>query len=216
MIVKPSSSALAGKSQGDSLREDTFHRLTTIGSFSTVVVDPPWQTTAGRTLGGYIRNAAGQQPFVVRQNAARQLAYPSLSVAEIAALPIPAAPAAHLYLWTINRYLTDAFAILRGWGFQYSTTLVWAKRPMGGGLGGPFGLATEFVLFGRRGRLSTQARIGRNWFDWKRPYTAAGKPKHSAKPPEFFQMIEHVSPGPYLEMFARQPREGWTVWGDEV
>ena len=184
--------------------------------FSCIVADPPWKVSAGREIGEYVLSADGSQLFGVRNNGARRLAYPSMSIAEIAALKVPAADNAHLYLWTINRYLPDAFQIMKAWGFKYSTALVWAKRPMGGGLGGCYGLATEFCLFGRRGKLPAMSRIQRNWFDWKRPYDERGKPKHSAKPPEFFKMVESVSPGPRLELFARAKREGWAVWGNEV
>jgi N6-adenosine-specific RNA methylase IME4 len=185
-------------------------------AFSCIVADPPWRVSAGREIGKYVRAADGSQPFGVRNNAARKLSYPTMSVEEIARLQVPAANNAHLYLWTVNRYLKEAFDVMSAWGFDYSTTLVWAKRPMGGGLGGCYGLATEFCLFGRRGVLPAQARIGRNWFDWKRPYDERGKPKHSAKPPEFFEMVETISPGPRLEMFARAPRGNWAVWGNEV
>lgn len=172
---------------------------------------------AGRSIGRYER-IDGVQPFGVTDNAARALAYPSMSVEQISALPVGAvaAPEAHLYLWTINRYLRDAFDVMTAWGFTYSTTLVWAKKPMGGGLGGCYGLATEYVLFGRRGTLRASSRVGRNWWEWKRPYDERGKPRHSAKPAQFYEMIETVSPGPYLEMFARSQREGWHVWGNEV
>lgn len=186
-----------------------------MAEFRTIVADPPWKVSAGREIGDYVRAADGSQPFGVRAQKARKLAYPSMTVAQIAALQVPAADNAHLYLWTVNRYLQDAFTVMFAWGFKYSTTLVWAKRPMGGGLGGCYGLATEFCLFGRRGKLAATSRIGRNWFDWKRPYKN-GSPNHSAKPPEFFEMVEAVSPGPRLEMFARSPRDGWSVWGNEV
>lgn len=183
--------------------------------FNVIVADPPWSVSAGRAIGTYeIEN--GVQRFGVKNNQTRALPYLTMSVAEIAALKVPAAENAHLYLWTVNRYLRDAFDIMGEWGFQYSTTLVWAKNPMGGGLGGCYGLATEYCLFGRRGTWPASARIGRNWFNWKRPYDEHGKPKHSAKPPEFFSMVETVSPGARLEMFARSPRVGWAVWGNEV
>jgi N6-adenosine-specific RNA methylase IME4 len=145
--------------------------------------------------------------------------YPTMSVAEIARLDVAtllSENAAHLYLWATNGFLREAFEIARAWGFKYSTALVWAKKPMGGGLGGCYGIATEYVLFCRRGSLAAKSRIGRNWFDWKRPYDSRGKPRHSAKPAEFFDMVERVSPGPYLELFAREPRPGWAVWGNEV
>ncbi len=141
-----------------------------------------------------------------------------MTVEAIAALPVGdiSAPNAHLYLWTINRYLEDAFAVARAWGFQYSTTLVWAKKPMGGGLGGAYGISTEYCLFCRRGKLASNDRVTGTWFGWKRPYDNRGKPKHSAKPPAFMEMVEKVSPGPYVELFARETRTGWDSWGNEV
>lgn len=181
----------------------------------TIVADPPWHVAAGRSIGKYVRAADGSQPFGVTDNAARKLAYPSMSVEQIMALKPAAANDAHLYLWTINAYLQPAYEVARAWGFKPSTMLVWAKRPMGGGLGGCYGLATEYCLFARRGTLKATGRIGRNWFDWKRPYKN-GYPHHSAKPPEFYSMIETISPGPRLELFARAPRDGWDVWGNEV
>jgi N6-adenosine-specific RNA methylase IME4 len=101
-------------------------------------------------------------------------------------------------------------------GLPYSTTLVWAKNLMGGGLGGAYGISTEFCLFCRRGSLKTLRNVGGTWFNWKRPYDERGKPRHSAKPPEFYAMVDQVSPGPFLEMFARDRRLGWDAWGNEV
>lgn len=122
----------------------------------------------------------------------------------------------HLYLWTTNGFIDDAFDIVRAWGFRYSTLLVWAKTPMGGGLGGAYGISTEFCVYARRGRLPATSRVRGTWFNWKRPYDDRGKPMHSAKPPEFFRMVEDVSPGPRLEMFARRERAGWDLWGDQA
>ncbi len=176
--------------------------------YATIVADPPWKVKAG-TL-------RGREGFLDANGASRDLAYPAMSVEEIKAYPAPAADDAHLYLWTINRYLPDAFEVVKAWGFTYSTTLVWCKKTMGGGLGGAYGISTEFVLFCRRGTLPATGRVPRTWFEWKRPYDKRGKPKHSAKPPELQEMVETVSPGPYLEMFAREHRLGWTCIGDEL
>jgi N6-adenosine-specific RNA methylase IME4 len=140
-----------------------------------------------------------------------------MAVEQIAALPVAelADDNAHLYLWTINKYVEAAFTVARAWGFQYSTLLTWAKNPMGGGLGGAYGISTEYVLFCRRGALPSLGRTNTTWFNWKRPYDERGKPKHSAKPPAFQEMVERMSPGPYLELFARSGRAGWDAWGDE-
>lgn len=178
--------------------------------FHTIVADPPWpQKGAGALRGKMGFGDAYTGP-------SKPMPYQTMDCDDIAAMTVPAAKDAHLYLWTTSRFLRDAFFVMDAWGFKYSTTLVWAKRPMGGGLGGSYGIATEFVLFSRRGHLRSMKRIGRNWFDWKRPYDMRGKPMHSAKPSGFFALVESVSPGPYLEMFARQRRLGWSAHGDEV
>jgi len=181
--------------------------------FSTLLVDSPWPyhhigRSVGRAGFGDSYDGAPNKP----------LPYSTMSIAEIAALPIAelAADDAHLYCWTTNGYLEDAFAIVRAWRFEYSTALVWAKNAMGGGLGASFGITTEFLLFARRGRLQQRNRLTGTWFNWKRRYED-GHPKHSAKPHECYSLIEHVSPGPYVELFSRekQPRIGWSYWGNE-
>jgi N6-adenosine-specific RNA methylase IME4 len=176
--------------------------------YATIVADPPWRTMAGPLN--------GREGFGDATGASRSLPYPTMTVDAIKALQVPAANDAHLYLWTTNGYLRDAFDVARAWGFEYSTTLVWAKALMGGGLGGAYGISTEFCLYCRRGKLPALNKVGGTWFNWKRPYDERGKPRHSAKPPEFYALVEHVSPGPYLEMFARQKRSRWHAWGNEV
>src|SRR5512135_3940924 len=105
--------------------------------YRTIVADPLWRVGAGPSGGGYHTGPDGKQLSWVRpaSTASPPLPFPSMSVTEIMALRPAAAPDAHLYLWTINAYLRDAFDIAEAWGFKPSTTLVWAKRPMGGGLG---------------------------------------------------------------------------------
>lgn len=164
--------------------------------YRTIVADPPWDVKAGpRSL------------HDARQRT-RDLVYQTMAVPEITALFPPSAPDAHLYLWTINRYVEDAYAVARAWGFRPSTLLVWCKEPKGRGLGGTFSTATEYVLFARKGSLAATGRIDRNWWQWKRG-------EHSAKPDAFLDIVEQVSPGPYLELFSRRARFGWDVWGDE-
>jgi len=137
-----------------------------------------------------------------------------MTVREIQSLCVPADKDAHLYLWTTQGFLRDAFSVCDSWGFRYVCTLTWCKQ-RGGFVGGAFFSNTEFVLFARRGRLPTQKRINSQWFEWPRG-------KHSAKPEAFRDLVEEVSPGPYLELFARpwtplfESRPGWHVWGNEV
>lgn len=180
--------------------------------YRTIVVDPPWPQRGGGTL-------RGREGWHDSHGSSLPMKYATMPVADIAALPVLelADPGgAHLYVWTTNRFLDDAFDVVRSWGFTYSTTLVWAKNPMGRGLGGAYGISTEFCLYARRGVLPTLSRVRGTWFQWKRRYDERGKPMHSAKPLGFYSLIEQVSPGPRVELFARRPREGWDVWGDQA
>jgi N6-adenosine-specific RNA methylase IME4 len=83
---------------------------------------------------------------------------------------------------------------------------------MGIGFGGTFTTTTEFVIFARRGSLAARQRVDSSWWGWSRVY-ANGHIAHSVKPPAFLDLVEQVSPGPYVELFARQPRLGWDSWG---
>ena len=85
----------------------------------------------------------------------------------------------------------------------------WAKTPRGVGLGDAYRLTTEFVLYARRGSLRERRTIETTWFNWPRG-------RHSEKPDEFYEMVEAVNHSPFLEMFARSARRGWTPWGHEA
>lgn len=187
--------------------------LTAYG-YRTIVADPPWPMQSAGKLRG--REGWVDCPPTAPH---RPMPYLTMTIADIAALPVSelaSAEGCHLYLWTTNTFLDDAFDVLRAWGFTYSTTLVWAKNLMGGGFGGAFGISTEYCLYGRRGKLRYQNRMRGTWFNWKRPYDERGKPMHSAKPPEFYAMAEQASWGPRLELFARRARDGWDAWGDQA
>jgi N6-adenosine-specific RNA methylase IME4 len=178
--------------------------------YRTIVADPPWAYDEGWPVGPQGQAAAiraGREPW--KRTA---IDYPTLSVEAIAALPVSelAEDDAHLYLWTTNRYLWDARAVAEAWGFRCSQLLVWAKTPMGKGPGGAFAQNAEYVLFCRRGSLAHVEKQDSVWFNWKRQGKA-----HSRKPDAFLDMVEQVSPGPYVELFARRARFGWDYWGNE-
>lgn len=172
--------------------------------YRTIVADPPWQME----FGARTHSDKGWQSH---DGVASILPYDTLTVDEIADLPVRALSdkAAHLYLWTINAYLEDAYDIARIWGFRPAALLTWCKAPMGLGLGGTFVQTTEHVLFARRGVLRAAQRVDSTWFQWPR------SGEHSRKPEAFLDLVESVSPGPYLEMFARRNRLGWDTWGNE-
>lgn len=180
--------------------------------FSTIVADPPWEhpDTGGRTqstAGNWRGKWLGDESKVP---------YDRMTLDAIKALPISdfAAKDAHLYLWTTNGFLRRGYDVVEAWGFKPSTLLTWCKAPMGIGLGGAFTITTEFVIYARRGSLKPLRRWDSTWFPFKRPYNHNGAPAHSAKPEGFLDVVEQVSPGPYLEIFARRARFGWEYAGD--
>lgn len=170
--------------------------------YRTIVADPPWKVNTGPSWG-----TPNTGPKNTRSH---KLAYPTMDVEEIAALPVEglADDDAHLYLWTINRYVEAAYDVARAWGFTPSTLLTWVKPRKGKGLGGAFSLTTEFCLFARRGSLAPLDRYPESAFH-------APRSQHSVKPEAFLDAVEQVSPGPYVELFARRDRLGWDTWGNE-
>lgn len=183
--------------------------------YSTIVADPPWPIkplpAPARVSEGYAgkgkRREKLQSPILRKL----EIGYQTMGLDAIAELPVRgfAARDAHLYLWTINRFIPEAYEIAQCWGFKPSTMLVWTKKPKGIIVGG-FTCTTEYVLFCRRGSLPVQERQDTTWFQWPRSNT------HSRKPDAFLDLVERVSPGPYLELFARRQRLGWDTWGDEA
>lgn len=180
--------------------------------YRTICADPPWEYDswpATMSANGHRSRGMGLYIDHTRRKA---IDYPTLSVADIAALPVAdlAEPdGCHLYLWTTNRYLPAAFTVLQAWGFRYAQTLIWCKMPMGLGPGGTFANNAEYILFGRRGSLKHLRRHDSVWFNWPRQ----GLGGHSRKPEHFYDLVEQVSPGPYVELFARRQRLGWATWG---
>lgn len=174
------------------------------GGFRTILADPPWRFT----------NRTGK----VAPEHRRLDRYSTLSLDQICALPVRdvVASAAHLYLWVPNALLPEGLRVMEEWGYRYISNIVWAKRrkdggPDGRGVGFYFRNVTELILFGVRGSMRTlaPARSQVNMVETR-------KREHSRKPDEQYDLIEACSPGPYLELFARYPQEGWTAWGDEA
>lgn len=192
--------------------------------YSTIVADPPWampetgKTTRGETdsKGTYTAKSGRVVDgtwWGRHRGGTVALPYQTMTVDEIAALPVgELGDAAHLYLWTTNRFIEAAYDIARAWGYRPAQLLTWCKPPMGVGFGGAFTTTTEFILFARRGVVKAAKRVDSSWWSWSRPYVN-GHIAHSVKPPAFLDLVEQVSPGPYVELFARAPRLGWDSWG---
>jgi len=174
------------------------------GAYSTILIDPPWR----------FLNRTGK----VAPEHRRLHRYETMSFEEIGKLHVAnyANEKAHLYMWCPNALLPEGLAIMKRWGFTYKTNIVWYKvrkdgGPDGRGVGFYFRNVTELILFGIRGSIRT-LQPGRRQVN----VISSRKEEHSRKPQESYRIIEQCSPGPYLELFARERVTGWTQWGDQV
>lgn len=173
--------------------------------FRTILADPPWR----------FENRTGKMAPEHR----RLNRYLTLTAEEIAALPVDeiTEEPAHLYLWTPNALLPEALMVMKSWGFNYKTNIVWRKiRKDGGsdgrGVGFYFRNVTEVILFGVRGKNARTLAPGRKQVN----YIESRKREHSRKPDEQYDLIEACSPGPSIELFARGTRPKWSYWGNQA
>jgi N6-adenosine-specific RNA methylase IME4 len=196
--------ATAGSVDENSAVADFLSR-TAGRKYATVLADPPWQ----------FQNRTGK----VAPEHKRLSRYGTMDLEAIKQLPVAStcADTAHLYLWVPNALLPEGLAVLQAWGFQYKSNIVWHKirkdgGPDGRGVGFYFRNVTELVLFGVRGKNARTLAPGRTQVN----FLKTQKREHSRKPDEFYDIVESCSPGPFLEMFARGSRPGWTTWGNQA
>lgn len=163
------------------------------GLFQTIVIDPPWDW--------------GDEGDVNQFGRAKP-DYHTMPIEDIKALPIGkiADENCHIYLWVTNRSLPKAFDLLEAWGFRYITCLTWVKPSIG--MGNYFRGSTEQILFGVKGKQPLKRH------DVGTSFTAPRGDRHSAKPDEFYRLVESCSYGPYIDIFGRKGRDGWSVWGE--
>ncbi len=156
------------------------------GPFQSIVADPPWRYESGNSL-----------------------PYPTMDIEEIKAMPVAeiADENATLWLWTTNAHLRVAFDVIEAWGFEYRTLLTWVKDRMGTGewLRGQ----TEHCMLGIRGRPVFLSGNHTTVIE-------AVRREHSRKPEEFYELVEATCPGSKVELFCRQRRAGWQVYGNET
>jgi N6-adenosine-specific RNA methylase IME4 len=174
--------------------------------YRTIVADPPWQYAVD---GKHLRSSTAHRPNrsgATLLGAGSAQRYGSMPMADLKAIVIPAEDDAHLYVWATNAFMVEAHDLAVAWGFDPKTILTWIKPQIG--LGHYFRNTTEHVVFAVRGSLKPLSRDARTDF-------TAPRTQHSAKPDCFYDMVERVSPGPYLELFARRARFGWDYWGDQ-
>lgn len=184
--------------------------------FSAVCADPPWNFRE------YVKS--GNDPK--SRHASRH--YATMDIDAIKALPVAdlCAKDCHLFLWATAPNLLEAIDTMQAWGFRYSTmAFVWVKQKrsfqpdqfrfapgsesdLHVGLGHTTRKNAEYVLLGRRG---SPKRLAKNI----REIILAPVRQHSRKPDEAYSRIQRYCDGPYVELFARESREGWATWGNE-
>lgn len=182
-----------------------FRTFTAGRQYKTIYADPPWQ----------FQNRTGK----VAPEHKRLNRYSTMSLSAIKSLPVGeiADSQSHLYLWVPNALLPEGLEVMKSWGFEYKTNIIWEKvrhdgQPDGRGVGFYFRNVTEILLFGIRGNKNRTLAPARSQVNLIRTI----KREHSRKPDEIIPIIEACSPGPYLEMFARGVRKGWTMWGNQA
>jgi N6-adenosine-specific RNA methylase IME4 len=162
-----------------------------VSRFRTIVADPPWRFGSAATKADARKH------------------YETMPLGEIQGLPVEdmAEESAHLWLWAVNGLMEEAYTVARAWGFRPITLLTWCKTQPG--VGYYLRNNTEHAILAIRGEpIVPDEKLGASYFIAKRG-------EHSAKPDVFYDYVEQISPGPYLELFARRARFGWDYWGDQ-
>lgn len=181
-----------------------------MNKYKTIYADPPWMESGG----GKIKRGADRH-------------YPLMKTKDIIALPVQeiADNNCHLYLWVTNNFLEDGLAVMKAWGFTYKTKITWIKGELlddegktfkfeNAGLGQYFRGLDEICLFGVKGSLPYKTLDGKR--QQGKTVIVAPRGKHSEKPKVMYDIIEKVSHAPYIELFARNKRDGWDIWGNEL
>ena len=168
--------------------------------FKCISADPSWNERGG----GKIKRGADRHYKCLKTHDIIRVIYQS-------GVWNPDPKGCHLWLWTTNNFLEDGLFVMKALGFRYINKLTWGKVRNGNiqkGLGQYFFGSDEVCLFGVMGRLKRLERVP--------TLLLAERDEHSRKPAEAYKMMQTVSPGPRLEMFARGQRRGWKCWGDEA
>lgn len=168
------------------------------GPARVLAADPPWKF--GDQLPGPGRGADKH--------------YPTMTVEEIKAFPLPVMQAdALLFLWRVSAMVEEAYAVVRAWGFVPKSEIVWVKRTESGkrhfGMGHYVRAEHESCIIATRGSAKVEDRGVRSTFE-------APIGRHSAKPDRFYEIVQQLSFGPHVELFARTTRPGWRQYGHEM
>lgn len=173
------------------MTEKTINITKNPTKYKTILADPPWDIQQKGKSRGAIKH------------------YNLMTLDRIKAMPISdlTEENAHCWLWVTNATLEAGFNVLRAWGFTPRSIYTWVKPRLG--LGVYLRNSTEHLLLGTRGKAPIQFKGQMNW-------GFMPLQDHSHKPEEVYDIVERCSEGNYLELFARRPRHGWDIWGNEV
>lgn len=162
------------------------------GKYFILYADPPWQ----------------YQNIGFDESAEQQ--YPTMSVEEICTLPIHnlITDRAVLFLWVTNAFINEGLKVCEAWGFEYKTNFAWIKSS-GPSIGWFIKSRHELLFIATKGEGLHPSEKFISWFEFK-------VRRHSQKPDIVYEMVEKMYPGPYMELFARQSRDGWDSWGNEL
>lgn len=161
--------------------------------YNVILADPPWKYDFSETTSRDIENQ-----------------YPTMNLDDIKQLKAPSTENSVLFLWATAPKLQEALEVMQAWGFEYRTCAVWDKEVIG--MGYWFRGQHELLLVGVKGQFSPPEQANR--FS---SVIRARRQGHSQKPEQVYELLETMFPnGKRLEVFARNKREGWEVWGNEV
>ena len=166
--------------------------------YKVLCADPPWKFND--SLPGESRGASNN--------------YPCLSVEELCTFPLPPlADDCVLFLWRVASMQQEALDVISVWGFDLKTELVWLKKTATGkrwfGMGRTVRAEHEVCLIATKGHPEVKTHSIRSTFE-------AENLQHSQKPELFYDIVEQLFDGPYVELFARRQRVGWTCLGNEL
>lgn len=160
--------------------------------YGAAVIDPPWDVSQKGKYGA-------------------ERHYDLMPLDRIYGLPVDdlMLPDSHIFLWATNGTLEEAFKIARHWGFEPKNLIIWIKATPSLPLGYWFRNYVEFAIFAARGHVSRRIKNQPN-------IIFAPTQDHSHKPEELYNIVRRVSPGPYLELFARRTEPDFDAWGNEI
>ena len=165
--------------------------------YKTILADPPWQYRNEKTGRGMKHGASAKYSVMLTDDICNLPLIKKITDKDSV-----------LFLWSTIPMIPDALKVMRAWNFDYKTLLIWIKTRCLG-MGFWFRIQAELCLIGKRGKVKAFHSQMPNLF-------FAYHSKHSRKPERFFQLIDPIIPRPAIELFARERREGWDAWGNEI